>query len=303
MLGQLHHDPKFGTTLEIIPIFSYHVDVTDGTLLLVLASSALHACWNLAARRTKGRFGVVWLSLAAAALCALPFTLGRWGAAERAALPFMAATAVVNAVYFTTLARAYSLGDLAEVYPVTRGWGVVGTALTAQAVFSERLGALGWAGVGLVCAGLYLVTRRPAHLEKGRAWPWALGAGTCIFVSAVVDKTAVGSADPICYITAMFGGSALLLGPKAWARRAEVAEAARRALPSSLLIGCGSLASYLLVLFAMRGGPLGLIAAARETSVVFGAALGAVFLGERLTAARVLGALAVAAGLACVKLA
>lgn len=274
------------------------------TFVLVLSSAALHACWNFAARKAAGRFGVVWLGLLLAGLAGAPFAAAGWDAATRAAWPFMLATSALNAVYFAALARAYQLGDLAEVYPLMRGTGVVGAALLAHWVLGERLGPLGRGGVVLVVAGLWLVTRRGEHARKpGDAWPWALAAGCCIFLSALVDKTAMLTARPLPYVVVMFFGAAVGLSPLAWARRAEVRDSARRSLGSAALIGVGSMTSYGMILYAMRSGPLGLIAAARESSVVFGAVLGAALLGERLTVLRAAGVLAVAGGLTLVRLA
>lgn len=274
------------------------------TFALVLSSAALHACWNFAARKAAGRFGVVWLGLLLAGLAGAPFAAAGFDAATRAAWPYMLATTALNSAYFLTLARAYQLGDLAEVYPLMRGTGVVGAAILAHLVLGERLGPLGRSGVALVVAGLWLVTRRGDHAQKaGRAWPWALAAGACIFMSALVDKAAMRSASPLSYVTVMFGGAALALAPLAWARRAEVRDSARRSLGPAALIGVGSMTSYGMILYAMRSGPLGLIAAARESSVVFGAVLGAALLGERLTPVRALGVLAVAGGLTLVRLA
>ena len=63
------------------------------------------------------------------------------------------------------------------------------------------------------------------------------------------------------------------------------------------LIGAGSLATYLLILYAYTQGPVSYIIAARESSVVIGALLGWIFLKERLTAVKTIGILAIAGGL------
>jgi len=67
-----------------------------------------------------------------------------------------------------------------------------------------------------------------------------------------------------------------------------------RALGGGLL----SLLTYGAVTFAMTRSPIGAVSALRETSVVFAAALGHLFLGERLTRWRLLACAAVAAGVA-----
>jgi uncharacterized membrane protein len=71
--------------------------------------------------------------------------------------------------------------------------------------------------------------------------------------------------------------------------------------PSILLIGLGSQATYLLILYAYTMGPISYIIAARESSVVIGAALGFYFLKERLTASKTIGILAIFGGLVLIK--
>ena len=53
----------------------------------------------------------------------------------------------------------------------------------------------------------------------------------------------------------------------------------------------------------MTKAPIALVAALRESSVIFGMLLAVLFLGERLTASRVLAVLLVAAGAMLLKLA
>jgi drug/metabolite transporter (DMT)-like permease len=62
--------------------------------------------------------------------------------------------------------------------------------------------------------------------------------------------------------------------------------------------GAASAAAYMLVLAAARLAPLGLVAAFRESSVVFGALGAWLVLGEGAARRRVAGATAVALGLA-----
>jgi drug/metabolite transporter (DMT)-like permease len=64
--------------------------------------------------------------------------------------------------------------------------------------------------------------------------------------------------------------------------------------------GLISLAAYGAIIWAMQANAMGAISALRETSVVFAALLGAVFLNERLTRLRIAACCIIAAGAACV---
>jgi drug/metabolite transporter (DMT)-like permease len=64
--------------------------------------------------------------------------------------------------------------------------------------------------------------------------------------------------------------------------------------------GAISLLAYGAIIWAMQASPMGAVSALRETSVVFAALLGAVFLGERLTGLRIAACCIIALGAACV---
>jgi drug/metabolite transporter (DMT)-like permease len=78
--------------------------------------------------------------------------------------------------------------------------------------------------------------------------------------------------------------------------------AVRASAVSGLAGGAISIAAYTIVLWAQTSGALAPIAALRETSIVFGALIGAIFLGERLGARRAVAAGVVLAGVLLIAL-
>jgi drug/metabolite transporter (DMT)-like permease len=71
----------------------------------------------------------------------------------------------------------------------------------------------------------------------------------------------------------------------------------RRAIASGLAGGVVSMIAYGLVLWAQTRGTLAAIAALRETSIIFGAIIGAVFFKERFGPRRATAAAVVVAGI------
>jgi drug/metabolite transporter (DMT)-like permease len=69
-----------------------------------------------------------------------------------------------------------------------------------------------------------------------------------------------------------------------------------------MLGGACSLAAYGIVLFAMTRAPVAAVAALRETSVLFAALIGALWLKESLGPMRLAGAASVVLGVAALKL-
>jgi uncharacterized membrane protein len=91
----------------------------------------------------------------------------------------------------------------------------------------------------------------------------------------------------------------------AWglARRPDLLAYARRNWHFGLVGGLGTLSSYGIVLWAMSAAPVPLVAALRETSIVFGTAIAVFVLREKATAVRVGAVLLIAAGAAAMRLA
>lgn len=263
-------------------------------LALVLASALLHAGWNFALKRAAGDLPTVRRGLALAAVLAAPagVPLLALHPPDRAGWLCIAATGLAHAAYFSLLARLYREGDLSSVYPLSRGLGVAGAALGAALLLGETFRPAGAAGVALVVAGILLAGAR--GLARAGLLPHILAVGAVIAAFALVDKVAVARVHPVAYIWSMFLLPALLLAPAARAGGAPDEAAAR-------LIGPGSMASYLLMLFAYRVGPLGYLVAAREVAVAFGAALGCFILKEKVTPRRLAGIALVVAGLALIK--
>lgn len=132
----------------------------------------------------------------------------------------------------------------------------------------------------------------------------ALVVGVIISAYSILDKHAVGVIHPVVYISGMFTVTAALLAPYVLgSQRAACAYAWRHLQAYVVLIGLGSIGTYLMILFAFRLGPVGYIVATREFSVVVASLLGFAVLKERLTRRKILGILAITLGLILIKLA
>src|SRR3954451_4284035 len=94
--------------------------MSGGALALTLASSFVHAGWHLALARARDVEAATAVVLVLAlAVWAVPALL--LGGVSAAALPYVAASALLELVYFAALAAAYRRAELSVVYPVARG--------------------------------------------------------------------------------------------------------------------------------------------------------------------------------------
>ncbi len=181
------------------------------------------------------------------------------------------------------------------------------TATATTLFVGERLGLLGWCGIILLVAGVMLLSLRGgrdlARLDR-KAVGFALFTAVTICAYSVVDGVGArlaGSAN--AYSVALFVGIGPVMVVYALVRRGrEVIAVMGRDWGIGLAGGALQLGSYGIAIWAMTVAPIAMVAALRETSVLFGAAIAVVFLKEPLRASRVVAALMIVAGLALIRL-
>ncbi|MEW6184648.1 MAG: DMT family transporter [Thermodesulfobacteriota bacterium] len=275
--------------------------------LLIIASAFLHALWNFAAKKVSGNFQVIYLSLVMASALLLPF-LFILPAAEvfnPRPLPYLLATGTIHAVYFFALGRAYAYGDISSSYPLARGTGVGGTALAAYWLLQEGMTSLGLLGVAAISIGTLLIGLTHSQPTGGlKGCFFALLVGTMIVAYSLIDKMGVGITHPVVYAFGLWFIAALWLTPYVLLKkRPELSRAWRDHKGSSLLIGAGSLSTYLLILFIFRIAPVGYVVALRETAVAIGALMGFVFLREKPATLKIAGIILIVIGMMAIKMA
>jgi len=266
--------------------------------LLVLAAAVLHAGWNVILARAADVAAATTVALALSVVLFAPVAVATWDV-QAAALPWIAASALLEIAYFALLTTAYSRSDLTLVYPVARGSAPV-LVLAGAAVVGATIGWLQAVGVVLVGGGIVLVRGISGDADVVGLL-LALAIGVSIAGYTLVDKEGVDHAAVIPYFE-------LVLVPVALAALAW--HAVQGGLPrvraeirwSTLGASVFAFSAYALVLAALTLASAPAVAAVRETSVLFAVALGALVLHERVDRLRALGAAAVVAGVALVAL-
>jgi drug/metabolite transporter (DMT)-like permease len=272
-----------------------------GTTALVLLAALLHASWNAVLRGGRDRFWsmtVINLAVCVPAIISLPFI----PVPARASWPFILASGALHVAYSLLLVRMYRLGELGETYPIARGSSPVLVTLGAAVFAGERLGSVSLAGVALVSGGIVALAMRGKRLAFASA-PAALMTGICIAVYTVVDGLGVRAAgSDLAYIGWMFSLEILTLPLFLAARGIKALKASPRAFLAPVIGGLVSLTAYGIVILALSVGPMGPVSALRETSGVFAALIGWLFLKEKLTARRLGACLVIAFGAVCLGL-
>jgi drug/metabolite transporter (DMT)-like permease len=271
----------------------------------VLCAALLHAGWNLLVK-THAASGVPTVLVVAGSglLCAigLPFV----AAPAPASWPFIAASAIVQSLYYTLLAETYRGGELSHAYPLMRGCAPPLVAL-AGLFTGEHLGASQWLALGLVCAGvltIFVDSSRTARAAR-RTTILALSTACVIATYTLIDGAGVRRSDaPAGYTMWIFVATAILVLALSWRREGRALLAFARRRPA-ILLGGGAMSagSYGIALWAMTQAPVALVAALRETSILFATAIAALVLRERISPLRLLAVGLIACGAAAMRLA
>jgi len=179
-------------------------------------------------------------------------------------------------------------------------------AVVALFLVHESPSPGGWQGVSLVSIGVILLTGdtwRSGSFRVSSAMLALANAGVIVIYTLVDGVGARLSGHPAGYAGWLFFLTAIPLLVMYFAKRGrEGANDLRLNWGKGLVGGACSVGSYGLALWAMTQAPIALVAALRETSVVFGTLLAAVFLGERVTSLRYLSILVVTAGAVAIKM-
>ncbi len=270
---------------------------------VVLSAALLHAAWNAIVKAGSDKFlTTITVTTAAAALAAalLPFL----PAPARASWPFVIASVFFQVTYFLLVARTYQVADMSQTYPLMRGTAPLIVALVSVFRLGESLSPVAWAGVIGICLGIFSIAFGN-DLRDRRGVYLALVNALVIAAYTLIDGLGVRrSGAPAAYTLWVFLLTGLPLA--VWgltARRSTFLPYLRRYWLLGIAGGIGTTASYGLALWAMTLAPLAVVAALRETSILFGTAIAGLVLKEPLGARRIIAACIIAGGAALLRLA
>lgn len=232
---------------------------------IVLFSGVLHVCWNFQVKQTSDKY----LSMTAVVLGSVPFTAAAvfFSPVPRpGTLIFIAAGAVLHTGYQLFLLNSYRIGDLSQVYPLSRGV------------------------APLIVAGIMSLTlsKRSDGLRNFKAVILAILTGGFIAAYSLVDGYGARQAGTsLGFYGYVSIANAVLFGAIMGITRPGLIQKTL-SLNWKLSIGGGGLsfAAYALIMWAFTQAPIALVSAIRETSMVFTLLTGVVFLKERIDLAK-----------------
>lgn len=270
---------------------------------ILLFAALLHASWNAIVKAgTDKLYSAIGVSGSAAliALVILPFS----PQPSASSWPFLVVSCALQVVYTVLVAKTYQVSDMSQTYPLMRGTAPLLVALISVLALGDSLSGLAWSGIGVICLSI-LAMAMNGRMRSRKGIGLALLNACFIAGYTLVDGTGVRLSDTALGYTLwtfLMNGFCLL----AWAMVARRREATRYLClhwKKGLLGGVGTLGSYGLALWAMTQAPLAVVAALRETSILFGALIAFVLLKEKVAGLRIAAALGIAGGAMLLRLA
>lgn len=273
--------------------------------LMVLAAAMLHASWNALVKFGNDRLVAISLmaifsgiiSLVGIFFVALP---------SATALPWLLLSVLFHTGYCLFLSKAYELADFGQIYPIARGVSPLLSALLSWLILTEIPPPLALIGALILVSGVILMAfdgRKGPNKLNLRALIYALitaGFTACYTLSDGAGSRA--SIEPLSYILWLFMFNGLAMFAVLWVnRRQQVLREIRNHWRKGFLGGAMQLLAYGIVIWAMKSTPIALVAALRETSVLFAMLIAVWLLKERPSKMRLLASAIIMAGVTVTK--
>jgi drug/metabolite transporter (DMT)-like permease len=253
--------------------------LTSSVLALVLLAALIHAAWN------------TWLKLSGDRLAALAMLAAGWGCFGLLTIPvtgmpaprswpILLISVVVHTVYSLTLIRAYSHGKLSVVYPIARGVAPLIVTLVSVLFLGDSLGPWGIAGITLVIWGVVWLGI-PRTTPDRISVVYAVLTGSCVGTYTLLDGVGarMGGAHAFAAWLFLLNSIPLILIALGVHGR-DFFVLARPLWRKGVTAGLISATAFWIIIWALSVAPMGLVAALRESSVVFAALIGAAMLRE-----------------------
>ncbi|MDM7851582.1 DMT family transporter [Pseudochrobactrum kiredjianiae] len=271
-------------------------------VLIVLFGALLHASWNVIVKSGTDKYLSAVMVSGAAGLIAVVF-LPFVPLPASASWPYMFTSTVFQVIYMFLVAAAYSNGDMSLAYPLMRGTPPLLVALVSGPLIGEVLGAEQWLAVGLISAGvLVMALGRSQAIIAGRNTTRTIiiALVNALFIAGYTLVDGVGvrvSGNAVSYVLWAFLFNAIpVVSWGIWTYRGQLLTHIKQRGHLTIIGGAGTLGSYGLALWAMTMAPVAMVAALRETSILFGVMLSLILLREQISAKRLLGAVLIVGG-------
>ena len=289
--------------------------MTVAALAFIVFSALMHALWNFQVKRSSDKTVFIWWMFIASSLLLnlavlvfpLPFPMP-----SPLTLLLAATGAVCFVLYHWCNGVAYSYGDLSLSYPLAQT-SMLYVPVWGGLILHEQLSSYGVAGIACVAAGAYCAQLpdlslktllRPLYSWRQPAVKYALAAGFIYSIGSIIDKSGVNSYHPF-YFTYLLVMIMLVIMSANMCRRCyrgRIMAEWRSNRKLILASGPVMLGSFIAFRYGLSLAPVSYAVPARQVNVLFGVAIGVLFLREPCAGIRFMAAALVVLGVMFIQL-
>lgn len=272
--------------------------------LAVLGAALLHATWNACIKtgtnkQTSMLIMTVWQGLMGGLIV-------MWRPLPAAEVwPWLFASGLVHMFYQLFLAYAYEQGDLSRVYPLARGAAPMMVLLVSLVALPDAVAVTEY--VGIIVIGFGIVCMAWGALASGESRkliPFAIGAACATASYTLIDGVGARiGGDPVTYVGWLLLMAAFFYLPAIFALQGKsVLSASRRDWVIGIFTGGASLTAYGIAVWAMSVASIAVVAALRETSILFAMLIGWLVFHDKMDRLKVLAGLLIVTGVVLTRL-
>ena len=275
-----------------------------GVFLAVLGAAFLHALWNALIKVGTSKIGTMVIL----SVIEVPIGLAVVSVSapiDPAAIPWVIAAGCTHFAYKFFLTYAYDRGDLSRVYPIARGAAPMIVALVGAVILADAVSARQYLAIVVLGLGILLMARGVfSSGEDRRLLPFAFGSAFATATYTMIDGMGARiSGAPAAYVAWVFVADGLIftcgmLALRGW----SVLPRDRRAWGLGSAASLASYGAYAVSIWAMTLAPIAVVAALRETSILFAVLIGWLVFGERMDRGKALAASVIVAGVLLTRL-
>jgi drug/metabolite transporter (DMT)-like permease len=270
----------------------------------VLFAAFLHALWNgLIKSGTSKMTGMLIMTMVQGGV-GLIIALTRPLPGAEVWL-WLLGSGLFHSGYKLFLGYAYEQGDLSRVYPIARGAAPMLVTVIGALALADVIAPAEYAGIFVLGCGIALMARGAfRNGESRRLVPLALGSAAMTAGYSLVDGLGARvSGDVAAYVGWLFFLDALFFTPICIGLRGSVVlRAPVREWWRGTAAALASYGAYAIAVWAMTQAPIALVAALRETSILFAVLIGWLVLGDRMDRAKALAAATIVLGVVLMRL-
>ena len=280
--------------------------MTTTVFLAVIFAAIIHSIWNGMIKKHEDKY----IALVALVLGHIPLSiivLFFTPMISLESIPYIFISGIFLACYEWCLLSAYRLEDYTKIYPIARGSAPIFIVIFSLLFFSINISTFELIGIFVISLGIIILSfQNFKNIKNYSAIFYAIATGFFISCYSITDGFGGRvSFSPLNYTAWLMIFNAAVAFPILLLIMKKT-DAYKKVFTKGKKIffvgGPLSYIAYATVVWAFTHAPVPLVAALRETSIIFALLIGTLFLKEKLTLLKITSIFAIFAGVFLLKL-